>query len=254
MQLGFIGTGVITSAIVTGICTSELEVESIWVSPRNHQKADELAKKFDPVRVGDNNQMVIDNSEVVVLGILPQQMENILNEIEFRPDHIIVHLLAGIKIDMLAPLVKPAMEIVRAVPLPCVSIHSGPVAMFPENDIVCQLFDVLGNNILADNEQQLDTLFIITALMAPYYAMLENIVKWAVSEGISQKNASDYTASMFEAFSLIARELPSGNLNSLVNESMTPGGLNELAMATINDNGGFDSLIKALQKVKKKVT
>lgn len=255
MRIGFIGTGVISSAMVNGICTSELAVESIWVSPRNREKANDLTQTYEIVRVGESNQMVLDHSDIIVLGILPQHMEKILNDLEFRSDQMIVHLLAGIKTEALAPCVAPATQIVRAVPLPCVSIHKGPVAMYPENEKVCRLFDALGTNILADNEQQLDTLFIITALMAPYYAMLDTVVSWAVDEGISRKNAADYTVSMFEVFSIIAQGegVQDGDLKPLIHKFMTPGGLNETAMTTIEAHGGFENLIKALQKVKKKV-
>lgn len=255
MRIGFIGTGVISSAMVNGICTSELVVESIWVSPRNREKANELTQKYEIVRIGESNQMVLDHSDIIVLGILPQDMEKILNDLEFRPDQIVVHLLAGIKTEALAPCVAPAEQIVRAVPLPCVSIHKGPVAMYPENEVVCRLFDALGTNILADNEQQLDTLSIITALMAPYYTLLDTVVNWAVDEGISRKNAADYTISMFEVLSIIAQGegVQDGDLKSLIQKSMTPGGLNELAMNTIQADGGFDNLLKALQNVKKKL-
>ncbi len=253
MHLGFIGTGVITSAIVTGLCTSQLPVESIWVSPRNKEKSRTLEQEFKQVKVGDSNQAVIDHSDVVVLGILPQQMGKILSDLKFRPDQTIVHLLAGIKISEVTGLIGPVKQVIRAVPLPCVAIHKGPIAMFPHNEDVCQLFEALGSNIVVDNEQQLESLSIITALMAPYYAMLETIVGWAVNQGISQKNASDYTASMFEALSLIAEEAKEGNLDILVKESMTPGGLNELAMTTIKQNGKFGNLIKALEQVQQKV-
>lgn len=253
MHIGFIGTGVITSAIVTGVCTSQLPVESIWVSPRNKEKSRILEQKFKQVNVGDSNQAVIDHSDVVVLGILPQQMEKILSDLKFRPDQTVVNLLAGITISEVIAQIDPVKQVVRAVPLPCVAIHKGPIAMFPHDEEVSQLFEALGSNIVVDNEQQLESLSIITALMAPYYAMLETIVRWAVNQGISQKNASDYTASMFEALSLIAEEAKEGDLDILIKDSMTPGGLNELAMATIEQNGGFENMIKALEQVKKKV-
>jgi pyrroline-5-carboxylate reductase len=35
MQLGFIGTGEITSSIVTGLSSSGVTAHSIWLSPRN---------------------------------------------------------------------------------------------------------------------------------------------------------------------------------------------------------------------------
>ncbi|RLC20311.1 MAG: hypothetical protein DRH93_13905 [Deltaproteobacteria bacterium] len=96
MRIGFIGTGVITSAIVTGLCTSNFPVEAIWISPRNREKSKNLEQKFDPVNIGDSNQEVLENSDVVVLGILPGHKNKILEPLEFQSSQVIVHLLAGV--------------------------------------------------------------------------------------------------------------------------------------------------------------
>ena len=46
MNLGFIGTGKITSSVITGICTSKISCEKILISPRNKSIAKKLKKKF----------------------------------------------------------------------------------------------------------------------------------------------------------------------------------------------------------------
>lgn len=107
--------------------------------------------------------------------------------------------------------------------------------------------------IVVDGEEQLEYLSIITALMAPYYALLDKIVSWAVEVGIDRKKAADYTAAMFGALSVMAQALDNGDLERLMQESMTPGGLNDLAMQTINKNGGFDNWKSALRAVQNKV-
>lgn len=254
MRIGFIGTGVITSAIVTGLCTSPLAVESIRVSPRNREKATVLAKQFDRVTVGTSNQDVLDHSDIVFLAVLPQTMKTILKDLDFRSNHKVIHLLAGVKISDIRLLVEPAKTIVRAVPLPCVAYHKGPIALFPRHETAVRLFEELGFAIIVDNEPQLELLSVVTALMAPYYALLSTVSDWAVNQGISQKNAAGYTASMFGALSLIAEQTADGDITSLVKESMTPGGLNELAMKTIDQEGGFSILVRALEKVRARVT
>ena len=46
MKLGFIGTGKITSAVVTGICRSKISFKKILLSPRNRNIARKLKKKI----------------------------------------------------------------------------------------------------------------------------------------------------------------------------------------------------------------
>ena len=46
MKLGFVGTGKITSSVVTGICRSKISFKKIILSPRNRNVAKKLKKQF----------------------------------------------------------------------------------------------------------------------------------------------------------------------------------------------------------------
>ena len=46
MKLGFIGTGKISSSVITGICNSGIYNKKILVSPRNKNIAKKLKKKI----------------------------------------------------------------------------------------------------------------------------------------------------------------------------------------------------------------
>lgn len=258
MRLGFIGTGQITTAIVTGLCTCEngSNQNNIWVSPRNREKSAALAKAYGAVQKGKDNQEVVDNCDIVCLAVLPQHKEKILTPLHFRRDQVIVHILAATQVEEIKPFVSPATQIVRAVPLPCTAIHAGPVALYPAEGTACKtvskLFSPLGSVIPLGDESQLEILAIITALMAPYYAMVEKITAWAVRQGIARKDAAAYTASMFEALSRIAASADDGDAGRLAKECMTPGGLNALAMQVMDEKGGFEHVQAALDAVKNK--
>ena len=47
MRLGFIGTGKITSSVITGICTSKISFQKIIVSPRNRNIAQKLKRDLE---------------------------------------------------------------------------------------------------------------------------------------------------------------------------------------------------------------
>ena len=59
MKLGFIGTGKITSSVVTGICRSKISFKKIILSPRNRNIAKRLKSEFKRVSIANNNQEVI---------------------------------------------------------------------------------------------------------------------------------------------------------------------------------------------------
>lgn len=253
MTPGFIGTGTITSALVTGLCTSAHPPASIWVSPRNAHKAGHLEAAFQAVRIGTDNQEVVDRTDVVVLAVLPQQAEAILGPLRFRADQPIVSLLAGTPLSRIRSLVAPADPAIRAVPLPSTEKHVGPIALFPGNATAEALLQDLGTLIVAQEEPELDKLSIITSLMAPYYALLHEIVTWAADAGVDPKNAADYTASMFRGLSFLVEDRKDTDLATMVQECMTPGGLNEAALEVIRTQGGFAPITEALCAVRNKV-
>ncbi len=253
MRIGFIGTGAITTALVTGLCTTKQTVSSIWISPRNREKSKLLQKQFSQVTVAQSNQNVIDNTDVIVLAFLPKDRILILKSLKLRDDQVIVNLLGGTKNSHIAALVNKRCIIARAVPLPCVAVHTGPIVVYPDNEKVTEIFKVLGSVISVDNEEQLEHLSVITALMAPYFEMLGCITDWATHAGINQKKAADYIGSMYEALSMLAQKSPTGDLHQLADESMTPGGLNELARKIIDQSGGYHYLKPALQAVTNRI-
>ena len=49
MKLGFIGTGKITSSVISGICSSKINYKKIFISSRNSLIAKGLKKKFKKI-------------------------------------------------------------------------------------------------------------------------------------------------------------------------------------------------------------
>ena len=59
MKLGFIGTGKITSAVVTGICKSKIKYTKIILSERNKKISKQLKKSFKKIYIAKNNQDIV---------------------------------------------------------------------------------------------------------------------------------------------------------------------------------------------------
>lgn len=94
-SIGFIGCGTIASAIVTGICSTSTSTAKIRVSRRTESKSSLLQVTFpDQVTVHDDNQEIVDQSDVVFLCVLPQRAAGILQSLTFDPSkHRLVSLV-----------------------------------------------------------------------------------------------------------------------------------------------------------------
>ena len=96
MKLGFVGTGEITSAMVTGLSSCGAAPHSIRLSPRNPAVAADLAHRFPGVSVASSNQKVLDDCETVVIAVRPQVVRNVLSELRFRPEHHVISVVAAL--------------------------------------------------------------------------------------------------------------------------------------------------------------
>ena len=59
MNLGFLGTGKITSSVVSGICRSKISYRRIILSPRNKNISKKLKKQFRKVSIAKNNKEIV---------------------------------------------------------------------------------------------------------------------------------------------------------------------------------------------------
>ena len=141
--IGFIGTGNISSDVISGICNSSLKLNKIFVSPRNKNKAKILKKKFkSKILISKNNQDLIDKSDWVFLGVLPEVGEKILPNLKFKKNQLVISFLSTINLKKLKILIKSKVTIVRAIPMPPIAIGKGPVAIFPANKKVKSFFNL----------------------------------------------------------------------------------------------------------------
>ena len=95
--VGFIGCGTIAVAIATGLLKqSEVPISCVYVSKRSESRSAALLSNFpDNVIVSDENQEIVDACSVLFLCVLPQQEEEVLNELEMKDDTILVSLVVS---------------------------------------------------------------------------------------------------------------------------------------------------------------
>ncbi|MDC3069423.1 ABC transporter substrate-binding protein, partial [Candidatus Pelagibacter sp.] len=144
MILGFIGTGNIVSDVITGICKSKISYKKIIISPRNKKKAKYLKKKFKKIIIAKNNQAVIDMSDWIFLGVLPQVGEKIFPKLNFKKKQIIISFMSSPNHSRLKKLIKKKCIIVRVIPMPPIRIGKGPVVIFPSNKKIGIVLDFTG--------------------------------------------------------------------------------------------------------------
>jgi pyrroline-5-carboxylate reductase len=254
MNLGFVGTGTISAAIVRGLRADFGAENSVIVSPRSADIAAELARDFPHVRVAAANQAVLDASDVVILAVRPQIAKQVLGELHFRADHHVISLIATASLETLTELVAPARTIVKAVPLPAVALGRGPTAVFPPDAIAAALFNRIGTAIEVDRPEIFDALTAATATMASYFGFAGAITAWLTDKGVPAAKARDYVATIFDGLAATAIGAAGTDFPTLATEHATLGGLNEQLLNHLTAQGligavkeGLDAILARIQ-------
>ena len=253
MILGFIGTGNISSDVVNGICNSNIKFKKIFISPRNKKKAHKLKKKFKKVFVAKSNQDVIDKSDWVCLGILPEVGEKIIPNLNFKAKQVIISFISTINYAKLKKIINKKVKIVRAIPMPPISLGKGPIAIFPPDKQVKNFLDKIGTTIEIKSEKLSKNFWATSGMMAPFYEMLKVLSDWLVKKGIKRNEAQKYITSLFVALSEDSVVNSKKHLKYLVSESQTPGGLNEQGVKELRRSGFYKSLEKSLNSILKRL-
>ena len=199
MKLGFIGTGNITVAVVTGICGSKIAFKKILVSPRNKSKALKLSKKFKKVFIAKTNQEIVDKCNWIFLAVTPKVGVKIIPKLEFRSNQKIISFISTIKLAQLKKIIKKKVKIVRAIPLPPISIGKGPVPICPPDKQAKSFFDKIGTTIEIKSEKSSNNFWSMSGMMAPFYETLKTQSDWLVKKGIAREKAQKYITSLFVA-------------------------------------------------------
>ncbi|MDC0247774.1 pyrroline-5-carboxylate reductase [Pelagibacteraceae bacterium] len=253
MKLGFIGTGNITVAVVTGICRSKISYKKILVSSRNKSKALKLSKKFKKVSIAKTNQEIVDKCNWIFLAVTPKVGVKIIPKLEFRSNQKIISFISTIKLAQLKKFIKKKIKIVRAIPLPPISIGKGPVPICPPDKQTKSFFDKIGTTIEIKNEKSSNNFWSMSGMMAPFYEMLKVKSDWLVKRGINRDKAQKYITSLFVALSEDSAIKSEKHLKYLVAESQTPGGLNEQGVKELRKSGYYRSLEKSLNSILKRL-
>ena len=253
MILGFIGTGKIASSVITGICKSSINYNKIIISSRNKKISSKLKKKFKRIVVEKSNQKIVNDCDWVFLSVTPTVGQKIIKHLTFRPKQTIISFISSITIPDLKKMIKVKAKIVRAIPLPPISLKKGPVPICPPNKKVKIFFDKIGSTIEIKNEKLSTNFWSTSGMMASYYEMLRVMSNWLVKKGIKRHDAQKYITSLFFALSEDALVNSKKDLKFLVKESQTPKGLNEQGLKEMTKKNVYKSVINTLNSIHKRL-
>ena len=253
MNIGFIGTGKIATAVITGIFKSNIVYKKITISPRNKEIAKKLKKKFNTIKIAKNNQEIVNSCDWIFLSVTPTVGEKIIKDLKFKSNQTIISFISTINLKQLKKMIKVKVKLIRAIPLPPIALKKGPVPICPPNKKVRDFFNKIGTAIEIKNERSSINFWATSGMMAPFYEMLTVMIDWLVKKGVKRDNAQKYITSLFLALSEDAVMNANKDLKILVRDSQTPKGLNEQGVKELTKSGFYKKLEKTLNNIHKRL-
>ena len=253
MNIGFIGTGKIASAVINGICKSKIIHKKIIISPRNKEISKKLKKQFNTIKIAKNNQEILNSCDWIFLSVTPTVGKKIIRDLKFKSNQTVISFISTINLKQLKKAIKVKVKLVRAIPLPPISLKKGPVPICPPNKAVKNFFNKIGTVIEVKNEKSSINFWATSGMMASFYELLRVMSEWLIKKGIKRENAQKYVTSLFLALSEDAVVNSKKDLKYLVKDSQTPKGLNEQGVSELIKSGFYKKLEKTLNNIHKRL-
>jgi pyrroline-5-carboxylate reductase len=248
-QIGFIGVGTMAAALVRGLAARHGGGIAIHLSPRSEALSRTLAAELPEVVRADSNADVLARSGMVVIAVRPQELDAALSGLSFRPDHLVVSLAATVPVAEIARIAAPAERVCRLTPLPAVARGRGPIVLYPRLPDVAEIFQELGDLIVAEDEAAIMGFGCASALMSTFFETQGRIAGWLARQGVPAAQASLYVRSMQDALAGTGLAAGERSASELATAHETPRGLNERARLLLQAAGHFDLLDRALDDI-----
>lgn len=230
LVIGFLGCGKISNAVARGYAGApgNRKPKKIIVSPRNQEKAAALKADYpDLVEIAEKNEEVVEGSNVVFIGLVPEVAREVLPAMPFNSEHFVISMMAAVNYDEVVSLTRvDPSKLVKTVPLPGAARRAGPILTVPPNEHGEAILRVVGTPVPCKEEKDMKPLITIAGHISPFYELMNVTQKWVVDQGLPAESARLYISAFYQALSGAAA-MSTDSFEDMVEEAATPGGLNE---------------------------
>ncbi len=246
--LGFIGTGTLTTALVTGFCERAADKPyRIIVSPRNRDNSKMLQEKYpDRVTVAESMQDVLDQAEWIMIAILPDAGEEVLKGLQFRKEHKVINFMSDKLLPDIRSWIGDTEVLVHMVPLTYNAVFDGPIVLSPPNEEAAEIFGSIGKVVQLENRFHAAMFAAVTGYEVPIFSLLSTIIDCCVREGVPADAAFQYVTGFFKTTCDYACTLDPEGIRDKAAHS-TPGGINYMVKQGLLEKDAFQAWDDALQ-------
>ena len=253
-RIAIIGSGNIGLSLAKGLVKSGYYgTENITLTRRSIQNLKEQAT--EGYKVTADNTAAVTEAEIVILAVLPQQLNTVLDEISavIQPSkHLVISVISGVSCKDIRVKLGESVQVVRAMPNTAISIGQSMTCIASDNaepkntEMVTRMFETVGS-VVQINE---DLMTSATALCACGIAFFLRAIRAASQGGVEIGFHAEDALKMAVQTAKGAADLllqhhshPEQEIDKVTSpKGCTIAGLNEM-----EHNGFSSSLIKGIK-------
>ncbi|TMA27477.1 MAG: pyrroline-5-carboxylate reductase [Deltaproteobacteria bacterium] len=253
-KLGFIGAGNMGEALLKGLLsTRAAKPEQVFVSARRAERVQELQKTYGIK--GGSNAEVARQSEVIVLAVKPQILDQVLRDIasDISREKLIISVAAGVPIAAIERRLHPPMRVIRAMPNTPATVGAAATALArgehaTDADLMTAqtIFDSVGLTVVLE-EAQLDAVTGLSGSGPAYlFLIIEALADAGVKVGLSRRASLQLAAQTVLGSAKLLIE--SGQHPGMLKDGVTsPGGTAIAGLHTLEAGGLRNVLMNAVE-------
>jgi pyrroline-5-carboxylate reductase len=259
-KIGFIGTGVMGTAMIKGIISANIVNPSeIYVFDSDKQKLQVLSGELELCAVSDSVDLV-KKCDYIVLAVKPNVVKVVLDEIKevFSGDKLLISIAAGIPLKTYKSVLGEDKKIIRALPnTPAVIGEGMTLISFDDcvksddiNDAV-EILSALGKVECMDEKLMSEVVALTSSSPAYIFMLIEAMADAAVLSGIPRQTAYRLASQAVSGSAKMVAETGK-HPGELKDQVCSPAGTTIEAVAALEKNGFRNSIIEAMNECTKK--
>lgn len=249
-KVAFIGGGNMATALVEGLLAQGWAQELLPVVEKDARRRRYLATELG-IPVYAETARALENTQVIVLAVKPQQLEDAIKDLRISPCVIVISVVAGTRVAALRRAIGPDCAIVRAMPNTPALAGAGATGLYTDNrghdaviSIATTLLNAVGITYWVDRENDLDIVTALSGSGPAYFLFLtEVLTRVATDLGLPP----DVAAGLAQKTLIGSGRLLEKTLEQpeILRERITSkGGTTEAALATL-ESCGFHAIVEA---------
>jgi pyrroline-5-carboxylate reductase len=255
-RVAFLGAGKMGGILLEALLKNGLLSTQLTSATVQHDdRAKALSAKLN-VNVGTDNVAAVKGADVILIGVKPQVVQEVVNEIRehVTPKKLIISIAASVPTSLIERSLPENVPVVRAMPnTPCslgvgmTVVCKGKHADATHVALTSRMFDVVGRTLVLD-EKHMDAVTALSASGPAYiYIILESLAEAGVKVGLPRDVATLLAAQTTLGAAKVVLE--TGHHPALLKDAVTtPAGCTIDAIMELEEGKLRVTLIKAVVK------